>query len=296
MARSCDGGHACDSRQCVSHAARFAVPQSSRRARCGPAPVPAAPSSISGPRTNASPGAALPWRRPRQSTLSACTRATPRRAGAVASRRVGEVVAGARRGRSHRALAAVRPGGRRSPGAVLLPRCAAGYLQHIRDALGPPVMRIRSAALERQQIGVMKLVLLPRRGAEAHGGGRMAAGLAHVVLLEEPIAALYARIGGAAGAGRACARALVLVCDVGGGTTDFSLIRAERPGGGLNSNALPSASTCCSAATPRSRARGARREEAPAAAACRSPRGARVFAGSARRRRSACFRIPRRDL
>jgi molecular chaperone DnaK (HSP70) len=61
------------------------------------------------------------------------------------------------------------------------------------------------------------------------------AGLDRVTLLEEPLAALYAWIAAhprnlAATLGN---NALVLVCDVGGGTTDFSLIRATTEDGEL---------------------------------------------------------------
>jgi hypothetical protein len=61
------------------------------------------------------------------------------------------------------------------------------------------------------------------------------AGIEQLTLLEEPLAALYAwiashrrRLSGTFGAG-----ALILVCDVGGGTTDFSLIRAQIEDGEL---------------------------------------------------------------
>ena len=59
------------------------------------------------------------------------------------------------------------------------------------------------------------------------------AGFRHLTLLEEPLAALYAWIA-ANRRGIASAFAddsLILVCDVGGGTTDFSLIRASLAGG-----------------------------------------------------------------
>jgi molecular chaperone DnaK (HSP70) len=61
------------------------------------------------------------------------------------------------------------------------------------------------------------------------------AGIEQLTLLEEPLAALYAwiashrrQLSGTFGAG-----ALILVCDVGGGTTDFSLIRAQIEDGEL---------------------------------------------------------------
>jgi molecular chaperone DnaK (HSP70) len=61
------------------------------------------------------------------------------------------------------------------------------------------------------------------------------AGIEQLTLLEEPLAALYAwiashrrQLSATFGAG-----ALILVCDVGGGTTDFSLIRAQIEDGDL---------------------------------------------------------------
>ena len=61
------------------------------------------------------------------------------------------------------------------------------------------------------------------------------AGIEQLTLLEEPLAALYAwiashrrQLSGTFGAG-----ALILVCDVGGGTTDFSLIQAQIEDGEL---------------------------------------------------------------
>jgi len=62
-----------------------------------------------------------------------------------------------------------------------------------------------------------------------------AAGLRHVTLLEEPQAAFYAWIDGL-GEGwrrRVAVGDLILVCDVGGGTTDFSLITVADRGGDL---------------------------------------------------------------
>ena len=76
------------------------------------------------------------------------------------------------------------------------------------------------------------------------------AGYGNVILLEEPQAAFYAwierhpdwrqrvRVGD-----------LILVVDIGGGTTDFSLIAVTEAAGELRSSASPSASTSCSAAT-----------------------------------------------
>jgi len=61
------------------------------------------------------------------------------------------------------------------------------------------------------------------------------AGLKHVTLLEEPQAAFYAWLEGQGDAWRKRIRVgdLVLVCDVGGGTTDFSLIAVSEEAGEL---------------------------------------------------------------
>ncbi len=61
------------------------------------------------------------------------------------------------------------------------------------------------------------------------------AGLAHVTLLEEPQAAFYAWLGAAGDGWRAelAIGDVVLVCDVGGGTTDFSLIAVGEADGNL---------------------------------------------------------------
>jgi len=69
---------------------------------------------------------------------------------------------------------------------------------------------------------------LTRRAAEQ-------AGLRHVTLLEEPQAAFYAWLENQSDAWREKIRVgdLVLVCDVGGGTTDFSLIAVSEENGEL---------------------------------------------------------------
>jgi hypothetical protein len=69
---------------------------------------------------------------------------------------------------------------------------------------------------------------LTRRAAEQ-------AGYDHVTLLEEPQAAFYAWLEGQGDAWRHRIKVgdLVLVCDIGGGTTDFSLIMVSEDNGGL---------------------------------------------------------------
>ncbi len=59
------------------------------------------------------------------------------------------------------------------------------------------------------------------------------AGLPHVTLIEEPQAAFYAWLDASGDAWRKCLRVgdVVLVCDIGGGTTDFSLITVRDSAG-----------------------------------------------------------------
>ena len=58
------------------------------------------------------------------------------------------------------------------------------------------------------------------------------AGMAKLTLLEEPAAAFYSWIANNLAQSRKMLfdGQIVLVCDVGGGTSDFSLIRVERAG------------------------------------------------------------------
>jgi molecular chaperone DnaK (HSP70) len=103
------------------------------------------------------------------------------------------------------------------------------YLGHIRDAWNHEFARAdASLALEAQQVVLTVPASFDDEARELTAEAASRARLAHVVLLEEPIAALYAWLtrDGRGRRGRLAADGLVLVCDVGGGTTDFSLIRA----------------------------------------------------------------------
>ena len=107
---------------------------------------------------------------------------------------------------------------------------AARVLMHLRDAwnhveaAGDPGLR-----LEEQFIMLTVPASFDEEARELTVEAARAAGLTHLTLLEEPIAAVYAWMSAhprelprALGDGQ-----LLLVCDVGGGTTDFSLIRAN---------------------------------------------------------------------
>jgi molecular chaperone DnaK (HSP70) len=109
-------------------------------------------------------------------------------------------------------------------------------LEHLRSAwnhvqaTGDPALQ-----LERQAIVLTVPASFDEEARELTVQAAKDAGLEKVTLLEEPLAALYAWIAAhprlpltAFGEG-----ALVLVCDVGGGTTDFSLIRTTIEDGEL---------------------------------------------------------------
>ncbi len=100
------------------------------------------------------------------------------------------------------------------------------YLAHLRDAWS---WRHPGHPLESQEIVLTVPASFDEVARELTLRAAREAGLARVTLLEEPQAAFYdlmarhrADLPAALGA-----RRLVLVCDVGGGTTDFTLIRAD---------------------------------------------------------------------
>jgi molecular chaperone DnaK (HSP70) len=109
------------------------------------------------------------------------------------------------------------------------------YLSHIRDAWNHELARADAALrLEAQQLVLTVPASFDDEARELTAEAARRAGLGRVTLVEEPIAALYAWLtrGGGGRRGRLAPGALVLVCDVGGGTTDFSLIRAGDTGDG----------------------------------------------------------------
>lgn len=107
-------------------------------------------------------------------------------------------------------------------------------LRHLRDAWNREVAAAdRSAALERQRIVLTVPASFDQEARELTVQAAHDAGLTALTLIEEPLAAFYAYIRQheAAGALRrwveaAGAEEEILVCDVGGGTTDFTTIRA----------------------------------------------------------------------
>jgi Hsp70 protein len=111
------------------------------------------------------------------------------------------------------------------------------YLQHLRRAwdarvaAGDPTL-----TLEHQDVFLTVPASFDEAARELTLRAAQDAGLSRVTLLEEPQAACYAWIDSAGDAWRRRLRKgdLVLVCDVGGGTTDFSLILVNEREGDLS--------------------------------------------------------------
>jgi molecular chaperone DnaK (HSP70) len=109
---------------------------------------------------------------------------------------------------------------------------SARYLQHVREAWAA---RFPDAPLEAQDVILTVPASFAEVARELTVAAAARAGLARVVLLEEPQAAFYAWIDAHAAAweARLADVRLALVVDVGGGTTDFSLIGIDRDGAHL---------------------------------------------------------------
>ncbi|HUI24545.1 MAG TPA: Hsp70 family protein, partial [Candidatus Kryptonia bacterium] len=110
------------------------------------------------------------------------------------------------------------------------------YLEHIRDAWNHVVAgRDKRARLEAQEVYLTVPASFDPAARELTARAAQAAGLANLTLLEEPQAAVYAWIESGGEQWRRAVKVgdVILVCDVGGGTTDFSLIAVREDKGEL---------------------------------------------------------------
>ncbi len=132
-----------------------------------------------------------------------------------------------------------------NPTAPILPReaeppeptispveASARYLMHLRDAWNhamAPDPSMTELRFENQEIVLTVPASFDEEARELTVQAARDAGLQSLTLLEEPLAAFYAWISAhqheAAEHVRDCD--LVLICDIGGGTSDFSLVRAH---------------------------------------------------------------------
>ena len=113
------------------------------------------------------------------------------------------------------------------------------YLQHVREAWNAEQATSPEEHLERQQV----ILTVPAsfdevaRSLTVEAAAR--AGLGQVILLEEPIAAFYAYLQATPDWHDTVADGqVILVCDVGGGTTDFSIIAVTAEGESLQFDRL----------------------------------------------------------
>ena len=110
------------------------------------------------------------------------------------------------------------------------------YLEHLREAWDYQVAQGNpDLALTKQEIVLTVPASFDAAARELTVEAAMAAGFAHLTLLEEPQAALYAWIDAVGDSWRKALRPgdVILVVDVGGGTTDFSAIAAVEKEGSL---------------------------------------------------------------
>ena len=112
---------------------------------------------------------------------------------------------------------------------------SAAYLIHLRDAWNQEVGGKPADRLEKQAVILTVPASFDAAARDLTIEATKLAGLEHVTLLEEPQAAFYAWLGAQGDAWRRQVKVgeLILVCDVGGGTTDFSLIGVADQGGDL---------------------------------------------------------------
>ncbi|KQR50468.1 Hsp70 family protein [Acidovorax sp. Leaf160] len=109
------------------------------------------------------------------------------------------------------------------------------YLQHLRDAWNH---RHPEAPFDQQSVTVTIPASFDPAARELTAEAAQGAGYQGITLLEEPQAALYSWIAGSAGDWRKQVQVgdVILVVDVGGGTSDFSLIAVTEDDGNLQLN------------------------------------------------------------
>jgi molecular chaperone DnaK (HSP70) len=113
---------------------------------------------------------------------------------------------------------------------------SAAYLAHLRDAWNHQVAgRTVADRLEQQEVFLTVPASFDAAARELTVEAARAAGLERVTLLEEPQAAFYSWLASHGDAWRKRAKVgdRILVCDVGGGTTDFTLIAVAEQDGDL---------------------------------------------------------------
>src|SRR5262249_53554882 len=131
--------------------------------------------------------------------------------------------------------AAILPWGEAAGPRISPVDASARFLAHIRDSWNATLASTDATLrLERQTIVLTVPASFDEEARELTVEAARDAQFADLRLIEEPIAAFYAWMAGQQRAGRRRERfddgEVALVCDVGGGTSDFSLIRVSTAG------------------------------------------------------------------
>jgi molecular chaperone DnaK (HSP70) len=147
--------------------------------------------------------------------------------------------------------AKILPAQAEQPQTMISPvEASARYLMHLRDAWNGAIGIDTETRIENQEIVLTVPGSFDEEARELTVEAARSAGLAKLTLLEEPLAAFYAWIAANQHAqpGGPSSRPylagdrsgedlpdgeLILICDIGGGTTDFSLVRARSINGEL---------------------------------------------------------------
>ena len=118
---------------------------------------------------------------------------------------------------------------------------SARYLKHIREAWNEQMARDNEAyRMEEQRVILTVPASFDEVARELTVAAARQAGLTRAVLVEEPLAAFYAWLSSHEQDWAGCMQAgeIVLVCDVGGGTTDFTLVAIREGDRGLRFDRL----------------------------------------------------------
>ena len=199
----------------------FPIPQLVNEAVTAPLPMLPSFLYLPGPRDLPTGSLVLPWEREREYAVGQFARVQ-------GARIPGRLVSSAKSWLSHAGVdrnAAILPWGGPPEVSKLSPVAAsARYLLHIREAWNQRMGR--QFALETQQVILTVPASFDEVARELTVQAAEQAGLTRVTLLEEPQAAFYAWLARHTDSWQRQLMAgnTILVCDIGGGTTDFSLI------------------------------------------------------------------------
>lgn len=138
--------------------------------------------------------------------------------------------------------AAILPWGSGADVARVSPvEASARYLQHMKEAWNESMARNREGCLLEEQLIVLTVpASFDETARELTVSAARQAGLARVVLVEEPLAAFYAWLSMNEDSWQQQMRPgqLILVSDVGGGTTDFTIVAIRHGEAGLRFDRL----------------------------------------------------------